>query len=146
MVRRLAWLFGGGGALILVALTAALLSSESRVRVPSIAAMVTFCALVLSWLGGIEGGLALREERSDARTRAIAFGIAGLPPLAAWALLLWLPSSRVQLAACIGLFVAVWIADLWLARHGLIPPWFVDMRTAATAIICITLGFAIWLV
>lgn len=146
MVRRLAWLFGAGGTLILVALTVALLSSETRVRIPSIAAMVTFCALVLSYLGGIEGGLALREERSDARTRAIAFGLGGLPPLAAWALLLWLPSSQMQLGVFIALFIAVWGADLWLAKHGLIPPWFVDMRTAATVIVCITLGFAIWLI
>ena len=146
MVRRLAWLFGGTGALIIVALTAALFSDEARVRVPSIAALVTFCAIVLSYLGGIEGGLAVREEHSDERTRAIAFCIGAVPSLAAWAMLLWLPSTKVQLAAAIGLFIAVWAADLWLAKHGLIPAWFVDMRTAVTAVACLTLGAALWLV
>lgn len=144
MVRRIAWLSAILGAVIFAGLAAGLLWSESHIRVPAIAAMVTFAAVVLSYLGGIEGGLSLREEFTNERTRAIALALSTLPSLAAWAVL-WLPSPHWQLGAAIGLFLLVWAADLWLARDGLIPHWFVDLRTAATGVVCVILAIAFWL-
>ena len=144
MVKRLAWIFAIAGAVIFAALTAMLFSSQTQVRIPGIAALVTFAAIVLSYLGGIEGGLALRDEVGTAQTRAIAFAMSALPSLAAWGVL-WLPSTRWQLGASLALFVAVWMSDLWLARRGLVPSWFVDLRTAVTAVVALTLGVALYL-
>jgi hypothetical protein len=144
MVRRLAWLFALAGALVIVALTAALLSSETRIRIPAITALVTFVAVVLSYLGGIEAGLALNDRGSDAATRAITLSLSLLPSAAAWGVL-WLPSTQWQLGAAIAMFVFTWAADLWLARRGLVPSWFVDLRTAATALVAITLAVALYL-
>lgn len=144
MVRRIAWLSGIAGSLIFAGLAAALLSPQTHIRIPAIAALVTFSAVVLSHLGGIENGLALREEAADERTRAIALGLSIVPSLAAWGVL-WLPSPHAQIASALGLFIAVWIADLWLSRHGLIPSWFVDMRTAVTIAACVILGAALYL-
>jgi len=144
MVRRIAWLFALAGAAIFAAMTVALLSGQSHVRVPAIAGIVTFAAIVLSYLGGIEGGLALRDELANEHTRAIALFLSIVPSLAAWGVL-WLPSAQWQLGASLALFAAVWGADLWLARRGLIPSWFVDLRTAATAVVCVILGAALWL-
>ena len=145
MLRRAAWLLGLAGALIFAGLAAALLSPETRIRIPSIAALVTFSALVISWLGGVESGLALREGHADDWTRTLAFAAGAIPPLAAWGVLLVLPSTQWQLGAAIALFIAIWMADLWLARRGLIPSWFVDIRTAATLIACAVLGVALYL-
>lgn len=142
-VRRLAWIFAITGAVIFAGLTVMLFSSQTQVRIPAIAAMVTFAAVVLSYLGGIEGGLALRDEAATPHTRAIAIALSTLPSLAAWGVL-WLPGPQMQLAAALALFVAVWIADLWLARQGLVPSWFVDMRTAVTAVVALTLGVALY--
>ena len=89
----------------------------------------------------IENGLALREETSTEATRAAALVLSGVPSLAAWGVL-WLPTPRWQVGASLALFVAVWVADLWLARHGLIPAWFVDMRTAVTGVVCVILAIA----
>lgn len=144
MVRRIYWLFSIAGALIFAGITAALLSGDNHIRIPAIAALVTFAAIILSHLGGIEGGLALREERGNEATRAIALGLSTVPSLAAWGVL-WLPSPQWQVGSSIALFVAVWAADLWLARHGLIPSWFVDLRTAVTAVVCVILGVAYYL-
>jgi Protein of unknown function (DUF3429) len=144
MLRRIAWSFAGIGIAIFTGLTLALLSPASHVRIPAIAAMVTFAAVVISHLGGIEGGLALREHGGDERMRAISFTLGVFPTLLAWGVF-WLPTPRWQLGASIAIFVAVWVADLWLARRGLIPAWFVDLRTAATATVCVILGFALWL-
>jgi hypothetical protein len=141
MVRRIAWLSAIVGSLIFAAITVALFSSQSAIRIPAITALVTFSAIILSHLGGIENGLALREEASTEATRAIALALSIFPSLAAWAVL-WLPTPRWQVGAALVLFIAVWIADLWLSRHGLIPPWFVDMRTAVTAVVAVILGVA----
>ena len=141
MVRKIAWASGIGGVVILAAITVALFSPESRIRIPAITALVTFSAIILSHLGGIENGLALREEASTEATRTIAIALSIFPSLAAWAVL-WLPSPRWQVGSALVLFVAVWAADLWLSRHGLIPAWFVDMRTAVTALVAVILGVA----
>ena len=88
--------------------------------------------------------MALREEGATQKTRTIALGLSVVPALAAWGVL-WLPSPQRQVGAALALFVAVWAADLWLARQGLIPSWFVDMRTAVTVAVCVILGFALYL-
>jgi uncharacterized protein DUF3429 len=144
MVRRIVWFLTIVGILIFAGATAMLLSSASQVRVPAIAALVTFAAIVLAHLGGIEWGLALREESGNETTRVIALGLASVPTLAAWGVL-WLPGPQWQLGAALALFIAVWGADLWLSRHGLLPSWFVGMRTAVTVIVTIILGIALYL-
>ena len=144
MVRRIAWFLSIVGVLIFAGVTAMLFSSASSVRVPAIAALVTFAAIVLAHLGGIEWGLALRDESGNETTRTIALGIASVPSIAAWGIF-WLPSPQWQLATALALFVAVWGADLWLSRHGLLPSWFVDLRTAVTAIVAVILGVALFL-
>jgi hypothetical protein len=144
MVRRIAWFLSIVGVLIFAGATATLAWQESHVRVPGIAALVTFSAIVLAHLGGVEWGLALREHGGTEFTRAIALGLASVPSIAAWGVL-WLPSPQWQLGAALALFVGVWGADLWLSRHGLLPSWFVDLRTAVTAIVAVILGVALWL-
>jgi len=143
MVRRIAWFLTIVGILIFAGATAMLFMSASHVRVPAIAALVTFAAIVLAHLGGVEWGLALRDESGNEMTRAIALGLASVPSIAAWGVL-WLPSPQWQIGAALALFVAVWGADLWLARNGLLPSWFVDLRTAVTAIVAVILGVALW--
>jgi len=148
MVKRIVWLFGITGVVIFAGLTAVLVAGDSHVRIPAIAALVTFCAIVLSYLGGIEGGLALAESQGDneatERWRTISLCLSVLPTLAAWGVL-WLDSPTKQIGAALGIFVAVWGFDLWLARHGLVASWFLDMRTAVTGLACVTLGVALWL-
>ena len=144
MVRRIAWMLAIGGALLFAALAAALLSGETRIRIPAIAALVTFAMIILAHLGGIEWGLALRDGAGTDATRAVALVISILPALAAWGIF-WLPSPRWQVGAAAILFLAVWGADLWLARQGLLPAWFVDLRTAITAAVAVILGIAFFL-
>ena len=144
MVRRIAWALSAVGLLIFAGSTALLFSTESHVRVPAIFALVTFSAVVLAHLGGIEWGLALRDENGTPATRAIALTLSGVPSLAAWGVL-WLPSPRWQVGSALALFVALWAADLWLSRHGLLPSWFVDLRTAVTVMVSVILGLALYL-
>lgn len=142
MVRRLAWFLALAGSLPFVGATVALYASDAAaVRVPAIAALVTYSAVILSFLGGIEWGLAIRDESGTESTRVLALGASTVSSLAAWAVL-WLPSPQWQVGAALGLFVAVWAADQWMASRGLLPAWFVDLRTAASALVAVILAAA----
>jgi hypothetical protein len=150
MVRRVAWLLALAGAIPFAALTAALAGQDNHVRIPAIAALVTYAAVILSFLGGIEWGLAVQDPmpgpfpREKEKLRATALFISAAPSLAAWGVF-WLPSPHWQVGASIGLFVLVWLADLGLSRQGLVPSWFVDLRTAVTAVVAVILGVALYL-
>jgi Protein of unknown function (DUF3429) len=144
MIRRLAWFLALAGAFPFLLATAALYSSDaSSVRVPAITALVTYAAVILSFLGGIEWGLALREEAGTEATRAVALGLSTVPSLAAWAVL-WLPSPTWQVGTSLAILVAVWAADQWLASRGLLPAWFIDLRTAVTALVAVILAVALF--
>ena len=145
MVRRVAWALAIAGAAVFAVLTVMLFSERTQVRIPAIAGLVTLAAVVLSFLGGIEAGLALddREPGANQNARALAFLLGAVPALAAWGVL-WLPTPHWQLSAALTLMVGVWATDLWLARQGLVASWFVDMRTAVTAVVGAILGVAIY--
>ena len=70
MVKRITWILAITGGVMFAAMTAVLLSGESHVRIPAIAAIVTFGIVVLSYLGGIEAGLALHDQVGSEKTRA----------------------------------------------------------------------------
>jgi hypothetical protein len=144
MVRRIAWFLAIAGAVPFIAATAALyLSSSSSVRVPAIAALVTYAAVILSFLGGIEWGLAIRDETGTESTRVIALGLSVVPSLAAWAVL-WLDGPKWQVGTALAIFVVVWVADQWMAGKGLLPAWFIDLRTAVSALVALILAVALF--
>jgi len=144
MVKRIAWFLAFAGAIPFLVATAALFVSDaSGVRVPAIAALVTYSAVILSFLGGIEWGLAIRDESGNEATRVAALGLSTVSSLAAWAVL-WLPSSHWQVGSALALFIAVWAADQWMANRGLLPTWFVDLRTVITALVAVTLAVALF--
>ncbi|MCM2327753.1 MAG: DUF3429 domain-containing protein [Lysobacter sp.] len=144
MVRRLAWFLTLAGVVPFILATGALFASDaSSVRVPAITALVTYSAVILSFLGGIEWGLAIRDDSGNEASRAIALGLSTVSSLAAWAVL-WLPSATWQVGAALGLFVAVWAADQWMASRGLLPAWFVDLRTAISALVSAILALALF--
>lgn len=145
MIRRLAWFLAFAGAVPFLLATGALFVSEaSSVRVPAITALVTYSAVILSFLAGIEWGLAIRDESGTETTRAVALGLSTVSSLAAWAML-WLPSPTWQVGAALGLFAAVWAADQWMASRGLLPAWFIDLRTAVSALVVAILAIALFL-
>jgi len=142
-IKRIAWILTVAGAIPFVVATAFMFRDEAPVRVPAIAALITYTAVILSFLGGIEWGLALREEAGNEMTRAVALGLSTVPSLAAWAVL-WLNGPTQQIGTAIGIFVFAWGADQYLASRGLLPTWFVDLRTAITGVVTVILGIALW--
>jgi len=144
LVRRIAWITAIAGIIPFAVATGAMLRGDSHIRIPAIAALVTLSAVVISSLGGIQLGLGVRAENSRDGVRSFAIAIGALASLAAWAIP-WLSSPQAQLGCALALFVIVWIADLWLARAGLVPGWFMRVRTAVSAVVAVTLGIALYL-
>lgn len=143
-VRRMAWFLAVAGAVPMVAATATLFAADaSSVRVPAIASLVTYCAVILSFLGGIEWGLAIKDETGNDATRVSALGLSVVPSLAGWAVL-WLPGPKWQVGTALAIFVGVWAADQWMAGRGLLPTWFVDLRTAVSGLVAATLAVALF--
>jgi len=91
-------------------------------------ALVTYAALIASFLGGVRWGNALsRPERQTSE-----FVIAVLPSLVAW---LGLATPRpYDLMMLIGVFLALGISDVGLTLSGGAPRWYGRLRVGLTAI------------
>ena len=138
-VRTLAWALTLAGALPFLIATVLLYASDTaRIRVPAITALVTYSAVILSFLGGIQWGLALRDDPATENGRAQALGWSVIPSLAAWGVL-WLPSSLSQVVGAAFVLLCAWGADVHFSRRGIVPGWFLVLRTTITALVGATL-------
>lgn len=99
-------------------------------------ALVTYAAVIVSFLGGIRWGLATRETEQD--RAAAQYAVAVLPSLLAWTALL-LPEP-LRLAALGLLALGLWPIDRGLVRAGLAPPWYGRLR----GILSLGAGLALW--
>ena len=104
-------------------------------------ALATYAAIIISFLGGIRWGLAVRAEDIGAN-----YAISVLPSLVAWALLAAPEPWRL---AALGLTaLALGPIDLELVRAGLAPRWLGRLRLilstgAGVALLLGALGLAI---
>ncbi len=97
-------------------------------------ALVGYGAAILSFLGGVRWGFALRI--ADGGLQARAFTLSVLPSIAAWLLLLAPPA--MALAAMPIMFLLLGIADRRMTNVGA-PAWFARLRTLLTAIVVLSL-------
>jgi len=101
-------------------------------------ALVTYAALIASFLGGVRWGNALsKPERQTSE-----FVIAVLPSLVAW---LSLATPRpYDLMMLIGVFLALGISDVGLTLSGGAPRWYGQLRVGLTAIVVSSLIAALF--
>ena len=84
-------------------------------------ALATYAAIIVSFLGGIRWGFAVRDAAGLG-----AYALSVVPSLVAWALLAAPEPWRL---AGLGLFaLALGPIDLALVRAGAAPPWFGRLR------------------
>lgn len=108
----------------------------------AIVALVTYAAVILSFLGGIQWGIALsiHETAPQSANRLFAVGI--LPALLGWGVL-WLNSPAQQLGAALCVLLAAWVIDALLRVRNLLPAWFFKMRSIATLVAGASLAAAL---
>ncbi len=123
-----ALLFGLGGLIPFAGLATGLIAGLGTAPVLS-AALVTYGAVILSFLGGIRWGFAVKSERLVPPFWDYAFSV--IPALAGWAaIFLSLPLAYWVLA---GAFVIWFAAEIALPSPVDLPGWYLRLRALLTA-------------
>ena len=94
--------------------------------------LMTYAALIASFLGGIRWGLALLRPNSNS-----LLWVSVIPSLLAWAALA-LPRPYDNLVL-VGLFLWLVMIDVRLVLRALAPRWFGTLRIALTAVVLTSL-------
>ena len=97
----------------------------------------SYAALILSFMGGAQWGLAVGAEEGR-RDTAQRYGVSVAPALLAWTSLALTP--RVSLAFQIVGFLALLAYDVWTVRQGAAPPWYARLRIRLTSVVCVCLA------
>jgi len=98
--------------------------------------LLAWAAIILSFMGAVHWGIALRE--SDHAPRLYVASV--LPALVAWIALSLSALPALSLIATA--FTVLFVFDLRSAREGLLPAWYPRLRMPLTAIVLICLGLA----
>ena len=102
-------------------------------------ALLWYGAVILSFLGGIRWGLALRVLQPKRRIRLMILSV--VPSLLGW-FALFLPSQFALVALMIG-FAGQGAWDTWTAEHSGAPPWFITLRVILSIIVVTALLVAL---
>jgi hypothetical protein len=131
--RSVAWP-GYGGLLPFVALAlACVLDGTAMWRF----ALLSYGALILSFVGALHWGVALSTSALSERQRNACFVWSIVPALLAWATLFMAPGvAALLLAAGFG---AHYLQDRQLARHAALPAWYLPLRLRLTVVASICL-------
>lgn len=132
------------GALPFLSATLSLVAGGPFNQTVSVVMLVTYAAVILSFLGGIHWGLALKILEAAPTSANRLFVLSVLPALAAWAALFLVADPRWQLAAMLAILLAVWALDGLLAVQGIIPRWFFKLRSLITTIVATCFVIAWW--
>jgi hypothetical protein len=137
-IPRAAVALGALSAVPFVAAAAIILWSESQaLRLYGHVALVSYGACVLSFLGAVHAGLALREAPLPAARLIVA---AGAPALAWLSLAL---GERAGLLAMAAGFLATLAYDIAAARRDWAPAWYPRLRWPLTGVALASLLIAL---
>lgn len=145
-VPAAAWLLGAAGLIPFLALSAALAADTGIDRPWATLALMTYGAVILSFMGGVHWGLAMvRETRQDADPGSdlALYGASVIPSLAGWFAILFLepgPAMAVMAASFAGLLAY----DFSAIRRGMAPGWYAALRFPLTVIVVLCLLVGGW--
>ncbi len=103
-----------------------------------LSALFAYCAIVLSFLGGIQWGIGVSVSETAPKSAQTLFLLSVVPALLSWAMLfIDAPGSKIIVA--IFLFGFAWAVDALLHLQKLIPMWFFRLRSITTPIVIASL-------
>ncbi len=144
VVPRSALLLGAAGLVPFVACTLQILAHwplASRQTGPALYALTLYSAVILSFMGGAQWGLAVAAPTAHADWRR--YGVSVLPAIVAWAGL-WLGGQTGIVLTAAG-FAALLSYDLWTVRQSEAPAWYGRLRSGLTAaVIACLAAVALW--
>ena len=103
--------------------------------------LIAYGAVILSFMGGVHWGLAMRESMvGDRNIQASHLGFSVVPALAGWlAILLTTPAALAILALA---FLALLIVDAGWASGNCAPVWYGRLRLQLSLAVLVSLGVA----
>ena len=139
--RRRAWVLSIAGFIpfALFALCIAWFDQQNPLRPLVIDSLKTYGAIILSFLGGIRWGIAMKSENVE-RTGVI-FTLSVLPSIIGW-LSLFLPLPYVFAVQALG-FAGQGAWDSFAAQHRVYGLWFSRLRSTITFLVvgCLVIAF-----
>jgi hypothetical protein len=105
------------------------------------AAIVSYGAIILSFMAGVHWGLAMRAPDAPAGPRATGLlAISVVPAVIAWFATLTPATAAIVILAV--LFLVLLSVDLWAIGERLAPPWYRPVRLQLTAAVVTALAVA----
>lgn len=138
-----ALLLGGAGLLPFFALAAGIAFFPEPNLSYFLGWLTQYAALIASFVGALQWGLAAGDASASDADRWAAFGWSVCPALIAWVALQLPQYEGVYLLA--GLFVLCLLMDWRFARRHALPAWFLRLRIALTAGAVASLTLAGWI-
>lgn len=123
---RLAWALGLSGLLPFLGAAAGVLAAPAHWTGFAKGVLIAYGAVILSFLGAVHWGLALRAPAEEAAAAPARLGLGVLPALVGWAaMVLGERPSLLLLAAGI---LATAGVEQWAAARGLLPAPYMRLR------------------
>lgn len=139
---RLPWMLGLAGLIPFVATVAATWLAPIAWQVVAVRAFLAYAAVILSFLGGVQWGMAMcREHPGEAPFRARML-LAMVPSLLAWPALLLHPLTGAWVLAA-G-FLLVRFHEVSRDGRTQLPDWYQSLRTLLTLVVLACHGLVIW--
>lgn len=129
MVKHTARLLGYAGLVPFIALAGISAFGPHNWHAQALSALVAYGALILSFLGGITWGMAVRESQADQRLYLLSM----VPFFMAWASVL-LPIWAGVWLLVVAFLVAL-VNDHMVSRLSSAPAWFFTMRIILTGVV-----------
>ena len=130
------------GAIPFIACSAVLWLAPPAYRAFATTVLTSYAAVILSFLGGIQWGLAVNLIDTAPKSARTMFLLSVVPSLLAWAMLL-LPASSSRIIVAMCLFAFVWVVDALLNLQKLIPAWYFKLRSIITVIVITSMAMAV---
>lgn len=128
-VPRPALILGIAGLIPFAACAVTVWTSSPVLQVESVALLLTYAAVILSFLGGIHWGKALSGENSgDLNWMRLGWSVA--PSLIAWIALRMSPGFTIIIF--IAAFAIAFLVDRHAVRAGFFPEWYLPLRKVLT--------------
>ena len=106
-------------------------------------ALITYGAVILSFLGGVHWGVALTRGRTDGPdSQTVWYLISVGPSLVAWLALLLAPVPGLLTLALA--FLAMIMVDVHAARVDQVPTWYPRLRVRLSAVVILSLLVTAW--
>jgi Protein of unknown function (DUF3429) len=125
-------ILGAAGMLPFIALTVAPVAGVEPFGRPPLVVLGLYGAVILSFMGAVHWGLALRAKPGDDPT--VGYVASVLPGLMGWFALAFLPLAIALRVMALG-FVLILLFDLRVVRLGGAPAWYGRLRVPLTAIV-----------